>query len=102
MRLTIALPGGKAACTLPPRRRAIPRTPDLKALGEAIEQLRTEAGLTHEDLADRAGIGFQRISEYERGIKNPTFTTLIRLTGGLGVELSDLASLTEKIRDKNG
>jgi transcriptional regulator with XRE-family HTH domain len=87
---------------LPPRRRATPRSPDLKALGEAIEQLRTEAGLTHEELADRAGVGFQRISEYERGIKNPTFTTLVRLTTGLGVELSDLASLIERIRRKNG
>jgi transcriptional regulator with XRE-family HTH domain len=43
-------------------------------------------------------MSFQRISELERGIANPTFATLIRITEGLGVELSDLASLTEKIR----
>ncbi len=59
-----------------------------------------KAGLTHEELSDRLGMSFQRISELERGIANPTFETLIRITKGLGVELSDLASLMETIRDK--
>lgn len=85
---------------MPPRRRTTPRSPVHKALGEAIEELRTKSGLTHEELSDRLGMSFQRISELERGIANPTFETLIRITKGLGVELSDLASLMEKIRDK--
>ncbi len=55
--------------------------------------------MTHEELAERAQIGFQRISELERGVANPTFATVIRVTKGLGVELSDLASLIERIRD---
>jgi transcriptional regulator with XRE-family HTH domain len=42
---------------------------------------------------------FQRISELERGIANPTFATLIRITKGLEVELSELASLMEEIGD---
>lgn len=84
---------------MPPRRRTIPRSPLHKALGEAIEELRTKADLTHEELSDRLGMSFQRISELERGIANPTFATLIRVTNGLGVELSDLANLMEKIRD---
>lgn len=61
--------------------------------------MRTEAGLTHEELSDRIGMSFQRISELERGIANPTYATLIRVTKGLSVELSELASLMEKIRD---
>ncbi len=86
---------------MPPRRRTSPRSPSHKALGEAIQQLRAKADLTHEELSDRVGMSFQRISELERGIANPTFATLIRLTEGLGVELSDLASLMEeKIRDR--
>jgi transcriptional regulator with XRE-family HTH domain len=84
---------------LPPRRRTSPRSPQHKALGEAIEELRTKAGLTHEELSDRLEMSYQRISELERGIGNPTFATLIRVTKGLGVELSELASLMEKIRD---
>jgi transcriptional regulator with XRE-family HTH domain len=85
---------------LPPRRRTSPRSPDHKALGEAFEKLRKNAGLTHEDLAERTGMPFQRISELERGIANPTFATLIRVTEGLGVELSDVATLAEKLRDE--
>lgn len=84
---------------MPPRRRTSPRSPDHRALGEAIEELRDQASLTHEQLAERAGVGFQRISELERGVANPTFATLIRVTEGLGVELSDLASLIERIRE---
>lgn len=80
---------------MPPRRRTSPRSPQHKA----IEELRTNAGLSHEELSDRLGMSFQRISELERGIANPTFATLIRVTKGLGVELSELASLMEKIRD---
>ena len=83
---------------MPPRRRSKPRSSTHKALGEAIEELRDEAGLTHEELADRLEMSFQRISELERGVANPTLATLIRVTDGLDVELSELAARMERIR----
>lgn len=83
---------------MPPRRRSKPRSPTHKALGEAIEELRDEADLTHEELADRLEMSFQRISELERGVANPTLATLIRVTDGLDVELSELAARMERIR----
>jgi transcriptional regulator with XRE-family HTH domain len=86
---------------VPPRRRSKPRSSSHRALGEAIEELRREANLTHEDLADRLDISFQRISELERGVANPTFATLLRITGGLGIELSDLMERLEKIRGRD-
>jgi len=55
--------------------------------------------MTHEQLADGIGMPFQRISELERGVANPTLATLVRVTKGLGVELSDLAARMERIRD---
>ncbi len=58
--------------------------------------------MTHEDLADRLEMSFQRISELERGVANPTFATLLRLTAGLDIELSDLATRMEKLRDSKG
>lgn len=61
--------------------------------------MREEAGLTHEALAERLEMSFQRISELERGIANPTFTTLVRIADGLEVELSDLAVRFERHRD---
>ena len=84
---------------MPPRRRSTPRSPHHRALGEAIEELREEASLTHEELADRMKVPFQRISELERGVSNPTFATLIRIAEGLDVELSDLALRFERHRD---
>lgn len=83
---------------MPPRRRSKPRSPLHKALGEAIEELRGEADMTHEELADRLEMSFQRISELERGVANPTFATLVRITKGFDIELSDLAGRMERIR----
>lgn len=58
--------------------------------------------MTHEELADRLDMSFQRISELERGVGNPTFATLVRITSGLDVELSDLALRMEKRRAAKG
>lgn len=92
----------EGCCTVPPRRRSKPRSAAHQALGEAIEELRDEAGMTHEELADRLEMSFQRISELERGVGNPTYATLVRVTKGLDVELSDLALRMEKLRDSRG
>lgn len=94
----LALP--RAGCLpVPPHRRSKPRSVAHQALGEAIEELRDEAQMTHEELADRLDVSFQRISELERGVANPTFATLLRLTEGLDVNLSELAARMERIRD---
>ena len=59
--------------------------------------MRTEARLTHEELANGADMSFQRISELERGVGNPTLPTLLRISKGLGVDLSDVILRMEKI-----
>jgi transcriptional regulator with XRE-family HTH domain len=87
---------------MPPRRRSKPRSSAHQALGEAIKEFRDEANLTHEELADRLEMPFQRISELERGVGNPTFATLLRIVDGLEIELSDLALKMEKFRDPHG
>ncbi|HVY96432.1 MAG TPA: helix-turn-helix transcriptional regulator [Solirubrobacterales bacterium] len=84
---------------MPPRRRSKPRSPSHRALGEAVEELREEASLTHEELAERLEMSFQRISELERGVANPTFITLMRVADGLEVELSELVLRFERRRD---
>lgn len=84
---------------MPPRRRTKPRSPLHRALGEAIAELREEADLTLEQLADKADMRFQLVSDLERGTTNPMLTTLARISKGLGIELSELATRVEKIRD---
>jgi transcriptional regulator with XRE-family HTH domain len=90
---------GRLPETVPPRRRIKPRSPVHQALGEAIGQLRSEAGLTLEELADKADMRIQLISELERGTTNPILTTLVRVSKGLDIELSELSMRLEEIRD---
>jgi len=84
---------------VPPRRRSKPRSPVHRALGEAIGQLREEAGLTLEELADKADMRFQLVSDLERGTTNPMLSTLVRVSEGLNVDLSELTTRLERIRD---
>lgn len=84
---------------MPPRRRIKSRSPIHQALGEAIGQLRSEANLTLEELADKADMRFQLISELERGTTNPMLSTLVRISKGLDIELSELSKRLEEIRD---
>ena len=57
-----------------------------------IRRLRTRAGLSLRELAERAGTSHATIAAYEAGRKVPTFDTFVRLARGAGfdpaVELS--------------
>jgi transcriptional regulator with XRE-family HTH domain len=83
---------------MPPRRQAKPRSPDHAALGRAVEELRHEAGLTQEELAERMGVEFPPVGNLERGLTNPTFSSFLRLAQGLEIDLSDLIERFERIR----
>jgi transcriptional regulator with XRE-family HTH domain len=85
---------------MPPRRRVKPRSATHAALGTALRELREEAGLTQEQLGDRVGTEFNRIGEVERGVANPTLTTLMRLANGLGVPLREIVGRFERILDE--
>jgi transcriptional regulator with XRE-family HTH domain len=83
---------------MPPRRQVKPRSPDHAALGQAVEELRQEAGLTQEKLADRFDSEFPSVGKLERGTSNPTFISLLRVARALEVDLSDLVKRFEAIR----
>jgi transcriptional regulator with XRE-family HTH domain len=83
---------------MPPHRRAKSRSPDHDALGRAVEEIRREHNLTQEELADRMNSEFPPIGRLERGVSNPTFSSLLRLADGLGVTLGELVGRFEQIR----
>jgi transcriptional regulator with XRE-family HTH domain len=90
---------------MPPRRRAKPRSTDHAALGQAVEELRREAGLTQEGLAERVGTEFNRIGELERGAIDSRFSTLLRVARGLDAGLDEIGARFERIlreRSKRG
>src|SRR5438309_2181755 len=54
--------------------------------GRLLRQYRHAAGLTQQDLAERAGLAGRAISDLERGARNrPYRDTVIRLADALGV-----------------
>ena len=48
----------------------------MTTLGERLKFLRKQKDVTQEELAARAGVGKQAISQYERGIRTPDYETL--------------------------
>jgi len=61
-------------------------------LGDRIKQLRTEAGLSQAELAQRTGTGDARqISRYENGRITPSLDATIRIAQALNISLDYLA-----------
>ena len=73
-----------------------PRTEPQPGLGRAIRQLRTERGLSQEELGLRAEIHPTWISHLESGRNNPAWGSVRRIAAALDVRLADLADLAER------
>jgi transcriptional regulator with XRE-family HTH domain len=85
---------------MPPRRQAKARTPEHAALGEAIRRTRVEAELSQEQLADLAETDIKQIGGLERGVRNPSYTTLVRLATALETQVGTLATLADELRGR--
>ena len=83
---------------MPPPRRSKPRSPEHAALGEAVRQLRLKVGMSQEQLAESAGTALTQVGGVERGVRNPSYTTLLRLADALGTSVGQVASLADRIR----
>ena len=59
-------------------------------LGQKIRKIRLESELTQEDLAFKIGVDRSYMGFIERGEKNPTLSTLIKIAKALRVSLKDL------------
>ena len=58
-------------------------------IGNKIKALRTQKGLTQEELADRAELSKGFISQLERDLTSPSITTLMDILQCLGTDLKD-------------
>lgn len=68
-----------------------------KAFGQALRKRRRSAKLTQENLAFEAGSGRVFISQIERGLKQPTFQTILKLAKALGCSASELVADAEAL-----
>ncbi len=58
------------------------------AVGSLLRRLRTDAGLSLASVADAAGLSPGLLSQIERGMGNPSLTTLVKLAHALSVPVS--------------
>lgn len=84
---------------MPPARRSKPRSPEHAALGEAVRTLRRKAGMSQEELADAAATDLTQVGGIERGVRNPSYTTLLRLAAALETTVGELATLADRLRE---
>jgi transcriptional regulator with XRE-family HTH domain len=83
---------------VPPERKSTPRSPAHAALGEAIRRSREEQGLSQEQLADAADLHITHIGGLERGVRNPSYATLLCLSRALKLRPGELVSLADELR----
>src|SRR4051812_27566094 len=70
-----------------------------RSFGAVLRQFRVAAGLTHEALAERAGLGARTISDLERGVSRaPRADTLALLIEALGLPAEHRAVLEAAAR----
>lgn len=74
-----------------PRRQTTPQA----ALGAAVRELREERGLSQEALGHAAGVHRNWIGGIERGERNPTFTSIIKVAAALHVSAAELVAAAE-------
>ena len=60
----------------------------LQKFGKRIKKIRLEKGLTQKELALEMDVEISQISRIERGLVNPTLTTLIKLAACLNVKIA--------------
>lgn len=63
--------------------------------GTVLRRYRLQSDVSQEELAYRAGVDRTYISRLERGIRQPTITTLLGLANALGVSAAELVAATE-------
>lgn len=68
----------------------------LAALGRAVRRYREKLGMSQEQLAFEVELDRTYVSGIERGIRNPTVATLIRLTQALGTTPAGLLRAAER------
>ena len=66
-----------------------------RRFGQAVRSTRKRSGISQEELASRSELHRTYISDIERGSRNPSLLTMVRLASALGVTLGELVTLSE-------
>lgn len=72
------------------------KTKEGVAFGKALRNERDDRGVTQEQLGELSGLHPKYISLMERGLRQPTLTTILQLATALEIEASTLIEQVEK------
>src|SRR4030081_2553913 len=82
---------------------------DEAALGNRLQLARKRAGLTQQELCQRAGLSYSTLAKIERGaIKSPSIFTIQNIAAALGTTLNELMGVShartvrQRQRSKSG
>ena len=81
---------GMARTTKSPEAPSQGKDPELLAFGRRLRRLRRQAEMTQESLAHAANLHWTYIGQVERGERNLTYKSILKLARGLGVKPADL------------
>lgn len=70
-------------------------------LGKRVKYLRLLANLTQTQLAEKANLSVNYVSEIETGMASPTLRTLLKLAQKLDVEVKELFNFGQQGTSKN-
>lgn len=70
-----------------------------KLVGDRIRQLRKQRKLSQEELGYKSDLHYTHIGAIERGEKNWSIDTLVKVAGGLNVTINDLLAVPSKPED---
>jgi transcriptional regulator with XRE-family HTH domain len=66
------------------------------AVAKILREEREKRQLSMTTVAEKAGLSQQMVSYVERGIRNPTFDTLLRITDALDLDLAKVIARASK------
>ena len=69
-------------------------------LGRRVRTLRTQKGLTQQELGEKADINYKFLGEIERGQQNPSFGVLVKIATALGADLPEVFRFAHEISDR--
>lgn len=84
------------------RKKVATTEPLMRAFCQVVQQRRESMGISQEELAHRAGLHRTYISDIERGTRNLSLKSLIRLSTALEIPMSELFSVAEERAASNG
>ncbi len=73
-----------------------------KAFGIVISRLRTEKGMSQENLSAFAGIARSHLTMLENGRKTARLNTVFSIADALGIKPSELIRMVEEADNKQG